>query len=217
MRHLINLISIIFLSSCLDKTQTLSAENLTENSKYVTITLRDSLGTASLFIPRHFDTSFTWTNFSDCGKSCNKEEYRYQKRSLPIFKESGFYYVVPDISVDQFTIIHSSYIPFYVGDTSKNVGRHHVFKRKLASEPDNGRISLDTIEKIGDRYFSIICSNGFDSVKQKHFAKVAAMTTVKSNEIEFHYDIRTKDTINLKEFYLNSIKLLRTVRMSNGI
>jgi hypothetical protein len=59
--------------------------------------------------------------------------------------------------------------------------------------------------------------SGFDKERKKHFAKLAALTTIKSNEIEFHYDMKTKDTINLKEFYQNSIKLLRTVRMSNGI
>jgi hypothetical protein len=201
----------------MDKSQKVTMENLPEKSKTATTTLRDSLGTVSFYIPARFDTSFTWTNYSDCGKPCNHEQYRYQPKTHPIFKESGFYYDIPDILIDQFTIVHSSYFPFHDGDTSMNVGRHENFKSRRANDPINGTIVRDTIEKINDRYFSVESMNGYDKEGKNHFAKLAALTTIKSNEIEFHYDIKTKDTINLKEFYQNSIKLLRTVRMSNGI
>jgi hypothetical protein len=194
-----------------------ASESVPENSAVTTITLKDSLGTVSFYRSTRFDTSFTWTNHSDCGKPCDHEQYRYQLKTLPIFKESGFYHDIPDILIDQFTIIHSAYFPFYNGDTSKNIARHENFKSRLSGNPYNGTIQSDTLEKIGDRYYSIVCLEGFDKERQKHFAKVAALTTIKSNEIEFHYDMKTKDTINLKEFYENSIKFLRTVRISNGI
>lgn len=201
----------------MDKSPNVKMESLQENSKSTTTILRDSLGTLSFYIPVRFDTSFTWTNISDCGKPCNHEQYRYQPNVLPIYKESGFYYEIPDIAIDQFTIIHSGYFPFHEGDTSKNIGRHENFKSRLSSTPFNGTIASDTVEKIGDRYFSIVCMNGFDKKKQKHFAKVAALTTIKSNEVEFHYDIRTRDTVNLKEFNESSIRFIRTIRISNGI
>ena len=73
------------------------------------------------------------------------------------------------------------------------------------------------MEKINGRYFSVVSMSGYDKERKKHFAKLAALTTIKSNEIEFHYDIKTKDTIILKDFFQNSIRYLRTVRMSNGI
>jgi hypothetical protein len=192
-------------------------ENLPENSKLTTTVLIDSLGTVSFYIPVRFDTSFMWTNISDCGKACNHEQYRYQPRTLPIYKESDFYYEIPDIEIDQFSIIHSGYFPFHDGDTSKNMSRHENFISNLSSNSYNGTITYDTVEKIGDRYYHIVYMQGFDKVKQKYFAKVAALTTIKSNEIEFHYDIRKKDTINLIEFNNRAIRYIRTIHISNGI
>lgn len=188
-----------------------------KDSKIATTILRDSLGSVSFSIPARFDTSFTWTNHSDCGKPCDREEYRFQPKTLPVFKESGFYYDIPDISVDQLTIIHSGYFPFHNGDTSKNFARHEKFNGRLLSKSNNGKLVSDTIEKIYDRYFSIVCMIGFDTTKQKHFAKLAALTTIKGNEIEFHYDIKRKDTINEKQFFDNATQFIRTIRISNGI
>ncbi len=188
-----------------------------KDSKIATTTLRDSLGIVSFSIPDRFDTSFTWTNHSDCGKPCDHEEYRFQPKNLPVFKESGFYYDIPDISMDQFTIIQSGYFPFHNGDTSKNFVRHENFKGRLLSESHDGKIVSDTMEKIYDRYFSIVCMTGFDSTKQKHFATLAALTTIKANEIEFHYDIKTRGTINEKQFFENATQFIRTIRIGNGI
>lgn len=217
MRHLIKIIAVIFLPSCMGETHINTIETFPENSKLETMTLKDSLGTISFSIPERFDTSFYWTNRSDCGKPCDHEQYRYQPKSFPIFMETGFYYDIPDIPIDQFTIIHSSYFPFQDGDTSRNLVRHEYFKKRLSFNEYNGTIRSDTIEKFGSRYFSIVYLTGFDKEKQKYFAKIAALTTIKNNEIEFHYDIKTKDTINLNDFYQNSIRFLRTVRMSKGI
>lgn len=188
-----------------------------KDSKVATTILRDSLGTVSFSIPARFDTSFTWTNHSDCGKPCDHEEYRFQPKTLPVFKESGFYYDIPDISINQFTIIHSGYFPFHNGDTSKNFARHEHFKGRLLSKLNNDNLISDTIEKIYDRYFYIVCMSGFDTIKQKHSATLAALTTIRGNEIEFHYEIKTKDTINEKEFFDNAAQFIRTIRISNGI
>lgn len=207
----------MILTSCLDKSNEKRIGILPDNSTLTSTTLRDSLGTVFFSIPARFDTSFTWTNRSDCGKPCDMEQYRYQPKTLPIFEESGFYYQVPDIPVDQFTIVHSGYFPFGNGDTSKSFWRHDNFKDRLSSDPKNGTVVSDTIEKINDRYYSVVFMNGYDTKRQQHFAKVAALTTIKANEIELHYDINSKEKINLKAFYESSIRFIRTVRMSKGI
>ncbi|MFL5744540.1 MAG: hypothetical protein ACJ751_07745 [Niastella sp.] len=192
--------------------------SLSNDSKTVTTTLRDSLGTVSFSIPARFDTSFAWTNQSDCGKPCNHEQYRFQPKCLPVFKESGFYYNVPDISLDQFTIVHSGYFPFRTNpDTLQNLVQHKHFIERLSSDPYNGKIVNDTTERIYDRYFSIVCMAGFDTTKQKHFAKVAALTTIKGNEIEFDYELKSQDTINKNSFINTSMRFIRTIRLSNGI
>ena len=216
MRHLLTFIAVILLVSCKDKSHTDKASTVPENSIAITTNLRDSLGKVSFSIPAHFDTSFTWTNRSDCGKPCDHEQYRFQSKSFPIFKESGFYYDIPDISTDQFTIIHSGYFPFHNKiDTSKDFARHENFKSRLLSDPYNGDSFFDTIEKVDDRYYSIVYMSRFDSARQKHFAKVAALTTIKGNEIEFHYDLKKKDTIDKKKFFDNATLFIRTIRMRN--
>ncbi len=217
MQHLVKFISVILLTSCIDSSDKEANAVLLDKSKKMTTVLRDSLGAISFSIPVRFDTAFVWTNRSDCGKPCDREYYRYQPKTLPVFKESGFFYEIPDILIEQFTIIHSGYFPFHDGDTSKNWVRHGNFISRISNDPNNGIVYSDTIEKVGDRYFSIVYLNGFDNERQKCFAKVVALTTIKSNEIEFHYDINTKDTINLKDYYQNSIRLLKTIRISNGI
>ena len=114
MRHLLKFISVILLVSCMDKSHKDETLTVPEDSKAVTTTLRDSLGKVSFSIPAHFDTSFTWTNWSDCGKPCDHEQYRFQSKSFPIFKESGFYYDIPYITVEKFTIIHLGYFTFLI-------------------------------------------------------------------------------------------------------
>jgi hypothetical protein len=91
MRRLTKVIAAELLTSCVNRSAKDKEPPLPNESKFVTTTLRDSLGTVSFAIPARFDTSFTWTNESDCGKSCNREQYRFQPKSLPVFKESGFF------------------------------------------------------------------------------------------------------------------------------
>jgi len=217
MRHRFKIITASLFASCLNKSPIESIAT-PSNSKFITTALKDSLGKVSFSIPNRYDTSFTWTNHSDCGKPCDHIEYRFQPKSLPVFKESGFYYAIPDIYIDQFTILHSGSYPFSDRtDTSKYSLGHEPFKGRLSSDPSNGQIKFDTIERIGDRYYSIISLAGFNRETQRHFAKLAALTTVKGNEIEFHFDTNSKDTINEKEFFNNSTKFIRTIRISNGI
>jgi hypothetical protein len=218
MRRFAKFIAVIFLTACIDKSHNRTSVLVPENSISVTTNLKDSLGKVSFSIPARFDTSFTWTNRSDCGKPCDHEQYRFQPKTLPIFKESGFFYEIPDIAIDQFTIIHSGYFPFHTGmDTSKNLGRHENFKSRLLSDPYNGKLISDKIESINNRYFSIVYFTGFDTLSKKNFAKVAALTAIKGNEIEFRYDLKTKDAINDKKFSESSIQLIRTIRISNNM
>lgn len=179
MRRNRQFIALIFLISCTGKPHKEPAVILPENSKTVITTLRDSLGTVSFSIPARFDTFFTWTNHSDCGKPCDFEQYRFQPKALPIFEESGFTYAVPDIPTDQFTIIHSGYFSFSnENDSSKNLSQLEHFKDRLSIDPYNGSNLFGTVEKIDDRYFFFAYIKGFDPARQKHFAKVAALTTI---------------------------------------
>ena len=221
LKTFITIISIFLLASC--KSKKVSKTNLTipDKSKIVTVKLLDSLGTVTFAIPNLYDTFFQWTHWSDCGKPCAKEKYRFQMKVFPIIKESGWYWDEPNDSIYRFTIRHTNYFPFYdIKDTSKDmiIMHHNPFKARLSVDPINPPIVFDTIEKINDRYFLIVVMDSINKKTLTHYKKVVGLTTIKGNEIEFHYDLKSKDTtVEVKDFIINSLKYLHTIRLSNGI
>ncbi len=189
---------------------------LPASSKTLDVQLIDTLGTVTLSIPVRYDTSFSWIDHSDCGKPCEMQKYRFQPKSLKMTKESGWIWIgEPTDSVERFTISHSGYFPFHNGDTSKNLVRHNHIKVELASDSANPPIVFDTIEKIADRYYSIIKMERSDNVQSK---RIIAVTTIKGNLIRFEYDLLTKKRDSIERgFIKNSIDLIRTIRLSKGI
>src|SRR5688572_4337673 len=96
MRSVLIIVTFLFLLSCKSRTtQSEQPELLPENSRTIVVKLIDSLGTVTINIPNRYDSFFQWTNTSDCGKPCNREQYRFQPKYLPGFEESGFYYPIP--------------------------------------------------------------------------------------------------------------------------
>ena len=209
-------IACILFVSCKEMTGKGAGFSVPPNSKIVQVKLIDTLGTVILAVPNRYDTSFTWIDHSDCGKPCDQQKYRYQPKSLRITKESGFIWLgeLKD-SVDRFTISHSRDFPFHNGDTAKDFVRHEHLKAQLTSDPSNPSIIFDTIQKINDRYYSIFAMRRSDTIRCE---KVLAVTTVKGNLIRFQYDLLTKKTDSVEvDFIKNSIDLIRTIRINQGI
>jgi hypothetical protein len=214
-RLFIIILLVVFFISCNDVAEKRDTPQLPRNSKTVELQLIDSLGQVNLSVPLRYDTSFSWVHYSDCGKPCNEQEYRFQPKNLPLIKESGWMWTEPKDSVDRLTISHSMNYPFHDGDTAKNIVGHAHLKEQLISNPQNPPIIFDTIQKNNGRYFSIIAMEKSDSVQIK---KVLAVTTIKSNEIKFLYELSTRknDSIS-KSFIKNSIDLIKTIRINKGI
>lgn len=214
-----SLLKFLFLSlliSCNDVAKDKDTHPLPENSKPVQVQLVDSLGIITLSVPLRYDTSFSWIHYSDCGKPCDEQKYRFQPKELPITKESGWIWLgEPKDSIDRFTISHSSHVPFHDGDTAKNFARHHHLKEQLMRDPQSLPIVFDTIQKINDRYFSIIGVEKFDTLYSR---KVVAVTTIKSNVIKFQYELLTrKSDSGTTNFIKNAIDLIKTIHISKGI
>src|SRR6185369_9976850 len=159
--------------------------DLPKNSKSVQVRLIDSLGVITLSIPNRYDTNFSWTHYSDCGKPCNYQKYRFQPTSFLIFKESGFIWKQPKGFVDRLTISHSGYFPFHDGDSTSIFTGHNHFLEMVKTDPIYPPIIFDTIQKINDRYFSIIAMERSDSLQAR---TVLATTTIKNNYIDFDYE-----------------------------
>lgn len=216
MNRLLIIITLFFILACNDTSLNKNHAQMKGASKPVQVQLVDSLGVVTFSIPMKYDTSVSWVHYSDCGKPCDEQKYRFQPKALPVLKESGWIWDEAKDSIERFTISHTLYIPFHEGDTAKNFGRHSHLMEQLLSNPDNPPIVFDTIQRINDRYYSIIAMDKSDSVKAKK--TVLAITTIKGNEIKFQYELLTKsnDSIN-KDFIKTSIELLKTIRISKGI
>lgn len=99
---------IITILACKHTSQRKKAQQPPEASKKIQIKLVDSPGNVTFSIPIRYDTSFTWTDHSDCGKPCDQIKYRWQSKKLPITKESGWIWTgEPTDSIERFTISHS--------------------------------------------------------------------------------------------------------------
>jgi hypothetical protein len=209
-------ITFFFLGSCKEGLGKREALPVPLNSQIISVNLVDSLGTVTLAIPNRYDTSFVWVDHSDCGKPCDMQKYRFQPKILKVTKESGFIWLgEPKDSVERLTISHSGYFPFHAGDTAEDLARHKQLRAKLASDASNPPVIFDTLEKINDRYYSIVAMEKSDTIRSK---RVLAITTIKGNEIQFEYDILTKKNDSIgRDFIKNSLDLIHTIHINKGL
>jgi hypothetical protein len=219
MKTLLKIILLLIFAACNESKKVDTVHLPLENSKTVVIKLVDSLGDVTITLPTRYDTSFSWTHYSDCGKPCNKIKYRSQPKKLRIKKESGWLTLgEPKDSIERFTIIHSGNFPFFENnDTSFIFNFHQRQKAYIIQDPETYTIKSDTVERIGDRYFSIITIDLFDTTKEQYSKKLLAATSLKSNIICFDFELLTKEKGAITDnFIQNSKYYLRTVRLSNG-
>jgi hypothetical protein len=216
MKILSTTIVIILFISCNPGTGSVRHSLDPQNAKKISVQLIDSLGVIELFVPTRYDTNFTWIDYSDCGKPCNEQKYRFQPKSLPITKESGWIWLgEPKDSIERFTIIHKGYFPFHDGDTAKNMLRHNRIREDIISVIQQPSIIIDTVQKIQDRYFSIIAIQKKDDL---YYKKVTAVTTIKSNEVMFQYELLSRSNDSLtKNFINNSLTLIKFIKIEKGL
>ena len=192
-----------------------------ENSKTQMINLEGGLGVVSLSLPVRYDTTFTWIHYSDCGAPCEKRKYRFQPKSLPVNMENGYFYKTLKDSVEQFTIVHNPYIP--IGDSDNTDNRdfitsfHDHEKFEITHNPTLRFIKSDTIEKIGDRYFSIIVIDKYDTATAEFSKKLLSTTTIRRGTIDFNFELLSKKKKLLTEKFIDEAKYyLRTIRIGNS-
>ncbi|CAN5676599.1 hypothetical protein BH11BAC3_BH11BAC3_30500 [soil metagenome] len=219
MKNLLSIISILFFAAFNESSKVDTIQLPPENSKLVIIKLADSLGNVTMSLPIRYDTSFTWTHYSDCGKPCEKIKYRSQPKTLPITKESGWLWSgEPKDSIERFTIVHSGYFPFHDNDDTSFIFKVHEHRKAdIIQSPDTYKIKSDTVEKIGNRYFSIITVDLYDTANRQFSKKLLAATSIRGNGIEFKFELLTKRKDSMTQKFMdNSIYFLRTIRLSNG-
>lgn len=192
-----------------------------EDSKTQVINLEGGLGSVSLSLPVRYDTTFTWIHYSDCGKPCEKRKYRFQPKILPVYPETGYHYKPLNDSIEQFTIIHNPYLAAGDSDNTDNqsfiTSFHDHKKFEIIHDPALHKIKSDTIEKIGDRYFSIIVIDMYDTAKVQYSKKLLSTTTLKTGTIDFNFDLLSKQKDSLTEKFIDKAKYyLRTIRIGSN-
>ena len=217
------LIASLFLLAACNNVQEVkpSLPSVPENSKTEKIILEGDLGVVTLSLPVRYDTTFTWIHYSDCGKPCEKRKYRFQPKTLPVYPETGFRYKRLGDSIDQFTIIHNPYLMAGDSDNPGNksfiMSYHDHKKWDIIHDPFFRQIKSDTIEKIGDRYFSIIVIDRYDTANKQYFKKLLSTTTFKKGAIDFNFELLTKQKDPLTENFIeNAKKYLRTIRFGSS-
>lgn len=219
MRPLLFIILLLIFAACNDSSKVDTVRLPPESSKIVVTKLLDSLGNVTITLPMRYDTSFSWTHHSDCGKPCDRIKYRSQPKTLRITKESGWIWLgEPKDSIERFTIIHSGYFPFHDNNDTAFIFKFHQHqKENVIQDPDTYKIKSDTVEKIGDRYFSIIVVDLYDTAKAQYSKKLLAATTIKSNIIYFDFELLTKQKGHATDKFIDNSKYyLRTIQLSNG-
>ena len=210
---------LLFISACNYKLEVDLVKVPLEDLQIIQIKLVDSLGHVSITLPTRYDTSFYWTDYSDCGKPCNTIKYRSQSSSLPITKESGWIWLSePKDSIERFTVFHSGYFPFHNIDDSSFISKFHQHhKEQVLGNPDTYKINSDTLEKIHDKHFSIISIDLYDTTKKQFYKKLSGATIIKGNIIYVDLELLTKkegeatdNFIENSKYYLRTIKLNQT-------
>lgn len=198
-----------------------SSENIftpSEPLKTQVVKLERGLGTVTITLPVRYDTTFTWVHYSDCGAPCEKRKYRFQPKSLPVNAENGYFYKTLNDSVEQLTIVHNPYIAAEDSDKTDNkdfiTSFHDHKKFYIVIDPKLRVIKSDTIEKINDRYFSIIVIDKYDSAKKEYSKKLLSTTTIRRGTIDFDFELQRKQDDSLTHnFIKNSEYYLRTIRI----
>jgi len=192
-----------------------------EISKTQLVNLEGGLGVVSLSLPARYDTSFTWIHYSDCGEPCEKRKYRFQPKTLPVYMETGFHYKPLNDSIEQFTIVHNPYI--FPGDSDKTDNKDYIIsfhdhkKFYITHDPTLRTIKWDTIEKIGDRYFSVIVIDKYDTATSEYSKKLLSSTTIKRGTIDFDFELLSKKKDPLTENFIDEAKYyLQTIRIKQS-
>lgn len=214
MIRLLIIIIILGTISCSEKKQIETKTDVRD----ITIELIDGLGSISINKPKQSDTVFTWIRRNDCGKGCEEGKYRFQPKTFPIFKESGFFWIgQPEDSINQLTISHRRPDTLIRNNDSFAIKHFNHLKENLEDDLETTNIIFDTTQKIGDRYFCIFKIADVDKKKRVFIRRLIAFTSISGNELQFRYDLLTKkrDSI-LNLFFDDSMKNLETVQIKDS-
>lgn len=218
-RPLFFILSVFLLIAC--NTNLKNAQLPSEHFITYNISLVDSLGKLSISLPNLYDTSFSWTHYSDCGKPCDRIKYRFQPKTRKVEKESGWLWDnEPKDSTERVTISYAASFPLHSinnNDSLFIMQFHENRKDNLLKEPYSYPLKSDTIERIGDRFLSIIIIDAYDTTSLFYVKKLLAATIINKNPVYFDFELLTKQAgLATDSFINNAYTSLRSIRLSEN-
>lgn len=209
MRIILSIVFVnIILSSCKSSTESRSFSLRIDSVK-----LKYELGLLSLEVPSRYDTFLVWKHFSDCS-SCGYEKYRFQRKSYPIFLESGFYWKgEPEDSVDEITIFHQSeWLPM---DSTLEITQdvHDLIVDEYGKDPRYYPVIKDTLVDLNSRKFTIIYSDHFDSVTYAYRKALIAESIVRGSNIKILFRHWSREPIS-DDYFEEALYVLRSMKFS---
>lgn len=181
-----------------------------------TIFLNDTLGKITVTLPVRYDSFFTWIHYFDC-MNCGSVKYRFQPKSLPVYKESSWFWKDSKDSVEQFTIEHRQYLLLENNLAPDSIKTLHLkILNKVSVDPDihSKTPFFDTTQIINGKQFSIISSEKYDDSLRYFTKTLLGVTLIKGNMVTLRYTLKTtkKDSI-ADNFIENSKALLYQVKI----
>jgi hypothetical protein len=180
------------------------------NARDTVINFNDSIGSLAVSVPDRYDTFFKWTQYSDCSL-CGTVRYRFQRKSLPIFKESGWYWKDREDSVDQLTLIHLQYLIHSDSMSNERMKYEHaklVYEAKIDPVVFHGQRFTDTLMLINKKPFSFISSEKFDSASEIYSKAYWSATLVKGNLTQFQFTLITKTNDSITQNFIRDCRNL---------
>ncbi len=215
MRNLLYIFTLLFLISCKEKRKV--SINSKVDGKVWNIKLENNLGSIKITLPKHFDTLYKWTQYSDCGDGCANYDYRVQPKKLPFFKDDGFYWYPLTDSVESFTIKHPKVTRQWPIDDTILIRQLSGRLKLQAYENKSGKFSFDTVLTIGKNVIATIAFSNYDTANKASIQMLNASMIINGNLIEIFFECRKSyiDTLS-KKFIYTSFEALKTIQISNG-
>ena len=204
------IVSIMLLLAC--KQKPISPNPIPSWAKQVNVTLEDSVGSVTLYIPQYLDTFLAWKDDFGCSDR-GYHAFRFQNKRLPLFMESGFYTITPPIAIDQLTIYQSDF-KRSGNDDSAAVRMSLFVLRDHMRAGTNNQIVTDTFCNINHRYFGIVASYGIDVFTKKHTVNLTAITKIHSNTLSFEYVRNSDNPFNAHPYVDSLLPLLQTIQVN---
>ena len=145
----------ITISACNIKN---SDEQIPSNYIEHRINLKNDLGELTIKLPSEFDTTYSWTNYSDyyCG---DREMFRIANKNYTLLQENGaFYNVIPD-SLYQMTIEQLRHIECGDSIIIDNTTLESMTEKYIAIYSSSTKIFVKELRRIHERDYLIIGSN----------------------------------------------------------